>query len=130
MSQKKLEILVVEDSSTYQRMCSAVLGSWGYNIIVVPTAAEAKEYLKSNQSDLVLMDTQLDLDQPKVRGYDVCKEFRAAEYGGKLAIIGMSREYYLKEWKEAGADDFVEKHNLFSELRGKIEPALKKYGKL
>lgn len=130
MTQQKLEILVVEDSSSYQRMCSAVLGSWGYNIITVPTASEAKEYLNTHISDLVLMDTKLDLDQPRVKGYDTCRELRATEYGKKLAVIGMSRGYYLKEWKEAGADDFVEKHNLFSQLRGKIEQVLKKYGKL
>ena len=78
---------------------------------------------------LVLMDTYM----PGMKGYEACAQIRSKPYGNFMAIIGMSSMPRAKEWKAAGADDFIDKTNLLegdgAEFEGRIMAAVGKYKK-
>ena len=75
-----MQVLVVEDSAVYRKLICDQLGSWGFDIIVAKTGAEAWRLLQEpNSPKLVLLDWVL----PDLDG----NEFRLSSLRGQKVVL-------------------------------------------
>lgn len=70
---KKLNILLAEDTPLNQRLVSKVIQKWGYSMEIANNGKEAIEMHMNNHYDLILMDIQM----PEIDGYNATKIIRA-----------------------------------------------------
>jgi two-component system, cell cycle response regulator len=114
-------ILLVEDSPFYQRLISAHLRDWGFEVIALSDGLTAWTLLQQLHSPkLALMDWVL----PKMDGTEVCRKLR--EQGSSESYVYTilltakdSREDLLKAM-EAGADDYLVKPFDELELKARL----------
>ncbi|MBR1742243.1 MAG: response regulator [Lachnospiraceae bacterium] len=78
----KKKILVVDDDSDYAKTVREWMKA-KYNISVVSSGAEAIDFLKQNQTDLVL----LDYDMPETNGAEVLKMLREEPATKRVPVI-------------------------------------------
>ena len=102
-------ILCVEDNLINQEVMESIIKRKGYKYIAAYNGNEALEALKSNKIDLILMDVQM----PKLNGFETTKIIRAEELGGKhIPIIAMTA-YAMSNDKDkciaVGMDDYISK---------------------
>ncbi|MCF6247632.1 MAG: GAF domain-containing protein [Desulfobacula sp.] len=121
---KKIDILLVEDYPTNQKIAMKHLTSVGYKVILAENGKIAVTQFKQKHFDLILMDIQM----PEMDGYDATRHIRECE--GKLAdlhiatngdrnlrmpripIIAMTAhaiEGYKEKCLAAGMDDYITK---------------------
>lgn len=107
----RLQILLVEDNPTNQKVALKILQKLGFSATVANNGKEGVDILRTQYFDLVLMDQQM----PVMSGIEATAEIRAANSktrNPKIRIIAMTAEA-LKGSKEqflkAGMDDYVSK---------------------
>ncbi len=71
-SNTPLKVLVVDDNVINQSLMKHLLNQWNIDFDIASNGLEAVEYLKKNDSDLVLMDLQM----PQMDGYKAAQEIR------------------------------------------------------
>lgn len=113
-------ILAVEDEPLNRRLLHAVLEPAGYRIVDAPSLAAARERLRDETPDLVLLDLRL----PDGSGLDLAREIRATEATRSLPVLAATANVIpdvLTEAREAGCDGFLAKPispgTLLTELR-------------
>lgn len=103
------KILVVDDMALMRQMIGLVLSKANFtNVVYASDGDEALETIKSEQPDIVV----LDLNMPRMNGYDVCRALRASEETARLPVLVQSASEAPEERVEvfeAGATDFVSK---------------------
>ena len=119
-------ILVVDDTKSIREIVAFMLRGRGYEVLEAADGQEAREKIKANRPDMVLLDAML----PKVTGFDLCAEMKADENFKCMPILmltaitkdsGKSDEY----WREKSqADDFMSKPFKATELVARIEKIL------
>lgn len=100
-------ILVVDDDMMNLRMVEMMLGKQ-FRVSCVMSGAEALEFLKSSQPDLIL----LDLCMPEMDGFQVMERLKAEELYQNIPIVFLSGEddpEVRKRGLEKGAVDFITK---------------------
>jgi len=100
------------------------LSGAGYNVITAKDGSESIELVKEAVPDLIIMDLQM----PKMSGFDAIEEIRKQYNSANLPIIVLSSERSKKEWTKAlkvGANDFVPKPYDKTELFARINTNLK-----
>ena len=121
-----LTLLLVEDDARIRRSLALALGDEGYTIVEAPTGEEALRYLATPAVtvDLVLLDLML----PGVDGLQVCRQIRER---GELPIIMVTARTDTADviaGLEAGADDYVTKPLVASELAARIRALMRRAG--
>lgn len=113
----KPKILVVDDSLTMRTVIKRELGEDKYIIMEARNGLEALEAVKTTfRPDLIT----LDIDMPKLNGFDTCEKLYSDEYtpyfrhikDGRVPIIFVTSSDNLRDRKrgfELGALDFVTK---------------------
>jgi len=118
-----LRVLLVDDNIIYLRTVSALLSNKP-EIEVVGCAVsgeEALELVGVAEPDLIL----LDLKMPGMDGLEVTRRIKADSDTIRIAIVTASCDgEYRKAAEEAGADDYICKDRLTSELRRLLEEML------
>ncbi|WP_415327020.1 ATP-binding protein [Chryseobacterium sp. MMS23-Vi53] len=71
-SNAPLRVLVVDDNAINQSLMKHLLLQWNIDFDIVSNGLEAVDYLKNNNSDLVLMDIQM----PQMDGYAATQQIR------------------------------------------------------
>jgi DNA-binding response OmpR family regulator/anti-sigma regulatory factor (Ser/Thr protein kinase) len=103
------KILVVDDMPLMRTMIGTCLKKGGFtNIAYAEDGAEALERVAADMPDLLV----LDLNMPKVSGYEVCRSLRAQADTMALPILVQSASETPQERVEvfaSGATDFVSK---------------------
>ena len=102
------KILVVDDNKEVLEKTRHLLAEVGYDVTCCSSGEEALTFLSDNVVDLVL----LDINMPKMNGFDVCLRIRQRHPLDDLPIIFLtSREDSDSVTKgfQAGASDFVSK---------------------
>ena len=107
--QEAAKILVVDDEPRNVRILQIQLNARGYTVYTAADGLQALEVVKEEKPDLIL----LDINMPKMDGFEVVKQVRANEATEFIPIVMITalrdtRENRIKSI-EAGADDFIEK---------------------
>ena len=83
---KGKSILVVDDSPTVRKLISGKLEKCGHDVICANDGVEAMERLENFVPDLVL----LDINMPRMDGYQVCKLIRSNDATKNVAVVMIS----------------------------------------
>ena len=107
--QETAKILVVDDEPRNVKILQIQLNARGYTVYTAADGLQALEVVKEEMPDLIL----LDINMPKMDGFEVVKQVRANEATEFIPIVMITalRDTHENRIKsiEAGADDFIEK---------------------
>jgi signal transduction histidine kinase/CheY-like chemotaxis protein len=121
-SQRRLRILVAEDSPVNQKVVTRLLEKWGHTVVVVHNGREALAALDEQRFDVVLMDIQM----PEMDGFEATAARRVQEEatGTHVPIIAMTAHAMQGDRErclEAGMDGYVAKPIRAKELFEALE---------
>ena len=100
--------LVVEDYPTNQEVAKYLIESAEGVVSIAGNGLVALEMFKKNDFDIILMDVQM----PKMDGYEATREIRKLPRGAKIPIIGMTANVFEKDKQaciSAGMNGFIPK---------------------
>jgi putative two-component system response regulator len=101
-------VVVAEDDPSNARLFQRVLAAEGHQVRVAADGVEALALIADCQPDLVL----LDLDMPRLDGYEVCRRVKQDPATRLIPIVIITSDdafdSKLRAW-EQGADDFLSK---------------------
>ncbi len=101
-------VLVVDDDPTIALLLRQILAEAGHRVTVAADGQEALDRLAAYHPDLVL----LDLDLPRVHGYEVCRRIKTDPLTRLLPVLIITGrdavEARMRAW-DLGADDFLTK---------------------
>lgn len=101
-------VLVVDQSPTIRKVVTKALKEYDYRVMEAANGEEALAFLKEDRVDVVL----LDLNLPRVNGYEVCKAIRANKKIANLPVILLSDRgglFARLRARLAGATQFLAK---------------------
>ncbi|MEG3753479.1 EAL domain-containing protein [Psychromonas arctica] len=102
----KKSILVIDDDEMTRLLINQVLASDIYHIIEAKDGSEGVFLFNKYNPDLVLLDVEL----PKLNGFEVCQLIRSSEQGERVPIImitGMDDTKSIENAYSLGATDFM-----------------------
>lgn len=114
-----LKILVADDDEDILTMIRAALLPENYQIAVARDGVEALEAARRDRPDLIV----LDIEMPRMNGYDTCKALRADPLTQTVPVIMLtsrSREQDIVEGFEGGAQDYITKPFSLAHLRARV----------
>ncbi|PKO42842.1 MAG: hypothetical protein CVU31_13945 [Betaproteobacteria bacterium HGW-Betaproteobacteria-4] len=123
---RPLNILLVEDHPTNQKLTLGLLGKWGHETTLAQNGLEALDILERRSFDVVLMDMQM----PVMDGIEATKRIRAREAELKLTpvpIIAMTAAAMQDDRDAclaAGMDDYLAKPIRVKELQEKLNSVI------
>ena len=112
-----LQILLVEDNPTNQKLVVRLLEQAGHTVTVVGNGRRALDALEERRFDLVLLDVQM----PEMDGLEATNAIRKREVmqGGHIPVVAITA-YAMKDDRErclnAGMDDYMSKPIRSAEL--------------
>ena len=105
-------IMVIDDSPTVRKIIETCLRRKGFDVLGFTDGVEAMRWVTSDPSsripDLVLLDINL----PKIDGYEVARRFKAKSMFNNTIIIMLSRRDSVIDrlkGRLAGAKDYITK---------------------
>jgi len=104
----KQTILVVDDIVENRKMLTTLLTPMGYSIVEAADGEQALQKFEEVQPDLLL----LDLNMPKLDGFEVCKRLKSNPETNMVPIIvitGLADDQNHLMALQNGADDFLAK---------------------
>lgn len=116
-----MQVLLVEDSAVYRQLIGGHLKSWGFEVTMAQTGAEATQILERPEAPkLVLLDGML----PDIEGIELCGRIRAAGSSGHyvyvILLTGKEGRQNMLDGLEAGADDYLRKPFDEAELKARL----------
>jgi len=121
----KPHILVVEDEEALATLLHYNLDKEGYRVDVCADGEEALIRIDERQPDLVILDWML----PTVSGIEVCRRLRQRSSTRNLPIIMLTargEESDRVRGLDTGADDYIVKPFLMSELSARVRAVLRR----
>lgn len=113
----QLNILIVDDSTSYRRLLARHLQSWdNYHIVEAEDGSQALAILNTQKIDMVISDWEM----PGLNGEQLCRKLRDSalpHYIYFILLTSRVSEDDLVLGMEAGADDFLTKPINHAELR-------------
>lgn len=117
-------ILFVEDDATIAMGVEYSLKQDGFQISLAYKLDEARDLLKRNPYDLVL----LDLGLPDGSGYELCKEIRAAGDTPIIILSARDEETSVVLGLDLGADDYLTKPFRLREMISRMNAVIRRRG--
>jgi len=119
-------VLVVDDEPEIVKMVAKILEARGHRVTVARDGQEALDEVARERPDVMV----LDLNLPKVDGFEVCRRLRSAEPTRALPIVMLTAAYpSLQDATRGlgiGADEYVVKPFLREVLVHNVERLLPK----
>ncbi|MBW2609777.1 MAG: response regulator [Deltaproteobacteria bacterium] len=116
--------LIVDDVEEQKEIASGMLKKLGYSVISVSSGEEAVDYLKSNSSDLLVLDMIMG---PGIDGLETYKRILKLHPGQKAIIVsGFSETDRVKEAQKLGAGSYVKKPYLLEKIGLAVKKELEK----
>ena len=117
-----LSILFVEDDTTIAMGVEYSLKQDGFQVSLAYRLEEARDLLKRQPFDLVL----LDLGLPDGSGYELCKEIRAAGDTPIIILSARDEESSVVLGLDLGADEYITKPFRLRELISRMKAVLRR----
>jgi DNA-binding response OmpR family regulator len=117
-----MAILAVEDDADLLDILSYTLRRDGHDVIAARDGATALQLWKFRNPQLIL----LDVDLPKLDGWQVCEQIRAEASTPIIMLTGMSSPNDVIRGLELGADDYVTKPFSPKELTSRVRAVLRR----
>jgi two-component system response regulator VicR len=117
-------ILFVEDDTTIAMGVEYSLKQDGFQVSLAYRLEEARDLLKRQPFDLVL----LDLGLPDGSGYELCKEIRAAGDTPIIILSARDEESSIVLGLDLGADEYITKPFRLRELISRMKAVLRRRG--
>ena len=114
-----MTVLLVEDDRSVSRVVSAALRARGYDVVAVPSGAEALSRAERERPDVVV----LDLGLPDIDGVEVCRRLREWSTVPVIVLTADGSESRKIEALDEGADDYVTKPFSMPELLARVRVA-------
>ena len=122
MTTARPRVLFVEDETSISGPFSSALAREGFDPVVVPTLAEARDEACRRPPDLVLLDLML----PDGDGRDLARELRAGSEVPIIILTARGTELERVVGLELGADDYVIKPFSGAELIARMRAVLRR----
>lgn len=116
-------IIIVDDTPANLRLLSAMLGEQGYRVRSVTNGAMAINAAQAKPPDLIL----LDINMPKMNGYEVCRRLKTIEETADIPVIFLSALDDVQDKItafQAGGVDYVTKPFHFEEVLVRVRNQL------
>ena len=117
------KILIAEDNTELNDMMRNYLIKAGHSVYQAFNGAQALEYARSMQPDLVLLDIMM----PVIDGYEVCSSLRNEMSIPVIVVSAIVGEDEKLRMFELGADDYITKPFSFKEMVGRVNAQLRRY---
>jgi len=122
-------VVCEDDTPTLELLCDNLIAD-RFGVLPAPSASDALRLCRYKQPDLMLLDLTL----PDASGLDVLQEIREADgiasrFDPRLPVIvlsGRGADEDRVRGLEFGADDYVVKPYVYSELRARIAAVLRR----
>ena len=114
-----MQILLVEDNKSITKALTYNLEQNKYKVLSAETVAEAKELLKTEKIDLIILDITL----PDGNGFDLYKEIKKVGIS-TIFLTARDDENDIVKGLELGAEDYVTKPFSSRELLARINKIL------
>jgi two-component system, cell cycle response regulator DivK len=101
-------VLHVEDNSDNRLLVRRLLQAFGYQVVEAENAARAREILKSQRPDLILMD----INMPDIDGYTLTNELKAMPNLLGVPVVAITANVMKGDRERtlsAGCDGYIEK---------------------
>ena len=115
-------VLVVDDEESYRDALAIGLSQEGFDVVVAADGAEAREIVRRDRPDLVLLDIML----PDVSGIELCRELRAERDLPVIMVTARDSEVDVVLALELGAADYVAKPYRLRELVARMRAVLRR----
>lgn len=113
-------ILVVDDSPTIFNLLKNALSQDGFQVKIAQNGLEALDVIfKEGGIDLVILDVEM----PKMNGYEVCRVLKKHPQHSRIPVIMLTlkNEESDKEWGlDLGADEYLTKPFEYANLKERI----------
>jgi CheY-like chemotaxis protein len=122
-------VLVAEDDEDILDLVEIRLQQDGYDVVCARNGEEALRMAAERRPALALLDVQM----PKVDGYEVTRRLRADEATQAMVIIILTasvRDTELERAFDAGANDFLRKPFSPADLATRVRAALESAARL
>jgi two-component system alkaline phosphatase synthesis response regulator PhoP len=122
------KILVVDDEPEIVKLVAKLMEARGHQVIIARDGQEALDATARDRPDLIV----LDLNLPKVDGFEVCKRLKGADATKAIPIVMLTASYVTVDDATrgigSGADEYVVKPFLREVLIHNVERLLKAAG--
>jgi len=122
MSTETPRILLVDDELSVQKLLAFPLRQEGYEVVEAMNGQDALDSFRDGQFDLVVLDVML----PKVDGFEVCRQLRAASSVPIIMLTAKAEEFDKVLGLELGADDYITKPFSMREFRSRVKAVLRR----
>ena len=124
LDKKAHHILVVDDEVNIAHSLNFLMEKVGYSVRIAADGEEAIEAIKEARPDLIL----LDINMPRLNGYQVCEMVRADPEWQDILIVMLTakgRNIEREKGLAVGADDYITKpfstQEVIDKVRGMLE---------
>lgn len=117
-------ILVADDKDDNAALVCDLLSMEGYQTMSAADGQEALDQTRQRKPDLVI----LDLDMPKLNGYEVCERLKADEETAHIPILMLTAwgtPEHLVKGLQLGAEDYLTKPFDYRELLERVKTRLR-----
>ncbi len=117
------EVLVVEDEANIALSLEFLMEQAGYRVRTAADGASAMDAIEASCPDLVL----LDVNMPKMNGYEVCERIRENPDWSGVRIIMLTakgRDVEREKGLALGADDYITKPFATTDVVSKVRELL------
>lgn len=116
------KILIVEDDSTIAFSMKYALECEGYTVDSANNIENAKNKIKENKYNLLLLDVML----PDGTGYELCEEIRKTSEVSIIFLTACDEEVNVVMGLDIGGDDYITKPFRVKELMSRIKAVLRR----
>ena len=120
---ERQKVLLVEDEPSLKKQVAAHLTHVGFDVVAVADGDAALTALRDRKPHLVF----LDLNLPRISGYEVCEQIRTDPEMRELLVLMTSERLNLEARAhsyEAGADSYLGKPYTLDELTREVRRLL------
>jgi two-component system, OmpR family, response regulator VicR len=115
-------ILLIDDDALLTKSLGFLLRQEGYEVRAAASGGEALDAIRGSPPDLVVLDVGL----PDLNGVEVCRRLRSGWDGPIIMLTGRRHDTDKVLGLDAGADDYVIKPFVTSELLARVRAVLRR----